>query len=67
MSISAVLFNWLDCLTCPRFDSSDGRGDFITEIGVGRVIKGMASYDAGVSIILTESQVGTMALLVLME
>lgn len=24
----------------PRFDSSVGRGDFVTKIGVGQVIKG---------------------------
>lgn len=27
-------------LTCSRFDSSVGRRDFVTEIGVGRVIQG---------------------------
>lgn len=27
----------------PRFDSSIGRGAFVTEIGIGRVIKGMPS------------------------
>lgn len=31
--------------TLSRFDSSVGRGDFVTKIGVGRVIKG---WDEGV-------------------
>jgi hypothetical protein len=35
-------FRWLtDLTTRRRFDSSVGRGDFVTAIGVGRVIKGM--------------------------
>jgi hypothetical protein len=28
-----------------RFDSSIGRGDFVTEIGIGRLIRGITNYD----------------------
>ena len=31
----------INAFLCPRFDSSKGRGDFETPIGVGKVIKGI--------------------------
>ncbi|KAI0875838.1 FK506-binding protein 1B [Hypoxylon argillaceum] len=60
-TVTIVYTGWLKDTTKPdnkgkQFDSSVGRGDFVTQIGVGQVIKG---WDEGV----TQMKVGEKATL----